>query len=893
MNLLIKNYTKGQIMKKRFLYGSITLSTALIIALGGCGSTSNTNPSLDDAPVEIERISPFVSQTLTPSDMPNFDTSEEKSVRALVAIGIDKTVFEKNNVATITLKDMPGRYDWIGLFHKGDVSKKENLLTYTWTGDFKNGTVKINMVNSLKRHTQENIIDGDYEIRAFTNSGSYKELARTSIKIETQDNNAFNPQVSLDSTQNSSWQKIPISLNGLAEFDGEWVGIFPKDSSNDWGNALEWEWTKDAQNGKISLLGVPAGEYDIRVFYDEDMELETSVAITVSANENTDTTISTYQNNFEEGERITIHFEGMPGNNDDKIAIFNLGADNDIDNAITLEWTNGLTSGDISLDPMAVGDYEVRAYHSGEADPETTLEITVSEDVQVPENKKVALFADEHDPHNRLLAVDYGNMELIEEIPVEGSLTHHSDVVGDVETAEHILMIPKGSTFINVYTVKDREFVKKINLPFKPRSADAFNANKNLVLLPSSSRPAAVLIDAEDWDVVGTVGMNVSCDLKFNKYNYLPWYYKSIVYKRKNVDNPKCVAPDFGGSQISGHPIWIDNNHFSVLDRANRLIHVYKLVSKDSNGQWKTKLTDVVPTSTSLHQMVPSGLDDNIFYGMTEGNGNNKGIAPVIYKWKFENGKLKQLNKTSLVTTQTVNIMKNVGAYTAYTSYWDKYVASKNYYKYYYPTNFPTDYNQYYPGNEKKYYSSYYNGYNSYYTQNIKNYSNYYTQNCSIQIQQQFNSLGGHNLYISPFVNGKQYLWGAVASGQTFVVDTASMGITSVVKSDQGAGHVDFQQNGDYAVITNHKSRNVTIANYKTQEFVTNINLPYENENIFSVLQSHSPYITQDDEYFHNSWTDGGVFFRINLDTLELDDDNVYTGGIPIQGNYFPNYKGD
>jgi len=867
-----------------------TYSLALILALQGCGSSPSQKTDEDKSPKQeipeekSVKLAPIVQDTLAPDEMPDLE-KESKSVRAAVTMSVDKSTFTKGDTVKVTLKDMPGRYDWIGLFHEGDKSVKNNLLTYAWTKDIRNGTVSLKLQNSLDRHVIQGLPQGKYEIRAFTRGGAYKQLKSITIDIQNNDQSADNTRILNDNITFDKSNKA-VKVQNLQQFYGDWIGLYKKGGGDD--ALVMWEWV-DSDTGTSILWDVPQGEYELRV-YDYDNDIPVSTTLTVDWSSSADTTITTYQKSFVENEPIVIHYEDMPGNPDQWIGIFPVDAGNDYEEALTTAWPDYHISGDVTLDPLPAGEYEVRVFHTEFGPVKTRMKLKV---IEAQNSRKIALFADEHDPHNRLLAVDYENMELVAEIPVEGSQTHHADVVGDVNDANYVLMIPKGSTFLNVYTVNEKSFVKKIDLPFHPRSADAYNASKNLVLLTSSNRPAAVLLDADKWNIVGTVGMNVSCELKFNEYNYHPWYYKRIVFKNHNIDNPSCSAPDFGGTQISGHPAWLDSNHFAVLDRANRLIEVYKLTYKTKNGEWKTKLTDVIPTSTSLHQLIPSGNHDNIFYGMTEGNGNGDGIAPVIYKWKFKHGRLIQLAKTPLVTTKTVTLMKEAGTYDDYQAFWNQFKQNKQYYKYYYPTNFTNEYAKYYPSDSSSYYAKYYNKFNNYYKSHIKDYKSYYEQNVPVEVQQVFKSLGGHNLYISPAVNGQRYLWAAVASGQTFVVNASTMDISAVVKSAKGSGHVNFQQNGDYAIVTNHKSRKVTIANYKTQTFVKNIELPYANENIFSVLQSHSPYVTLDDKYFHNSWTDGGVFFRIDLDTLELDEKNVYTGGIPIQGNYYPNYKGD
>ncbi len=884
-------------MKNTISYKHIALSTVLIATFVGCGGTESTHSSSSANKQDQKsshQVSPYVSQTLAPSDMPPLETIKEQSIKQLrnVAMSIDKKSAEQNDILTVNLKNMPKRYDWIGLFKKEDSSKKENLLTYKWTGD--KTVVKIRVANTLHRRYNVELDAGEYELRAFTKGSAYIELAKIPFTLTNADQQETNAKIVIKSQQVITGENIELKLTGATFQEGEWIGIFPKDTPNSWENTWSWTYTEEAVNGELTLEGVPAGNYEIRLFSDEKMNQIASANLIVKADTNANTTIALQKNKYAVDEEFKVDFTGMPGNDADWIGIFEKGAGNTKDDAYDYFETDGQTTGSVAFSVEYEDNFEIRAFHQDNNTPVAIEDVTISNDSQQAV-KKVALFADEHDPHNRLLAVDYANMDLIAEIAVEGSKTHHADVVGSVDTAKYILMVPKGSTFINVYDVKTKTLVKKIDLPFNPRSADAYNPAKNLVLLTSSNRPAAVLLDASTWEIVGKAGMNITCDLKFNEHNYHPWYYKNIVYSWKNIDSSEltCVAPDFGGSQISGHPRWLGKRHFAILDRANRLIHVYKLVSKNRNGQWKLKLTDSVRTSTSIHQIIPSGKNDNIYYGMSEGNGNGDGIAPVMYKWKLVNGKLKELNQTPLLTERTITIMKNVDAYDLFTQYWDQYKNAKPHYKYRYPTHFPEKYNTYYPGNQDAYYNNYYDKVKN---TIVKDYKEAYTTQVPVEVKQQFNSLGGHNLYISPEVNGKRYLWGAVASGQTFVVDTDSMDITNIVKSDKGAGHVNFQQNGDYAIITNHKSRNVTIANYKTQTFIKNINLPadkFANENIFSVLQSHSPYVTLDDKYFHNSWTDGGVFFRINLQNLTLDNKTLYTGGIPIQGNYFPNYSGD
>jgi len=406
-----------------------------------------------------------------------------------------------------------------------------------------------------------------------------------------------------------------------------------------------------------------------------------------------------------------------------------------------------------------------------------------------------AIFADEHNPNNRVLAIDYKNMELIDENPVEGSLNHHADVIGNLKNAKYFMMVPKGSTFVTFRKVSDRSFVKKLNLPFQPRSGDAYNSKYNLTLLTSSNRPSAVIIDNNTLKIVGRAGFNIAC----NKQTL------SEVFSDSIFDTPNCTASDFGGSQISGHPIWLNSDTFAILDRSNRFVHVYGI--KKVDGEWKTTLKNSIKTNSSLHQMIPDPKHKNIFYGMTEGNTNTKTLARM-YKFKYTHGKLKTIGKRDLILTKGL-----------------------------------------------LFFSKTYKG------------------------------IGGHNLYITP---DNRYLYGATATGAVFVVSTRTLSIKNAFNAGKGAGHVNFMKNGSYGAVTNHQAPYVTIFNWKTHRFVKNIYTNFDKEGIASLLHSHAPYI--EGKYFYNFWTDGGVFYRINLNTLTLDN-SIYVGGVPIQGNYYKSFE--
>jgi hypothetical protein len=429
-----------------------------------------------------------------------------------------------------------------------------------------------------------------------------------------------------------------------------------------------------------------------------------------------------------------------------------------------------------------------------------TTVINATESCDAPYQKNIVHFADEHNPNNRLITVDSKNMKLLNTVAVEGSLNHHSDTMGEIRTAKYMMMVPKGSNFVTVREIKSGKFVKKIELPFRPRSADAYNRTYDLVLLNSRDRPSAVLIDATELKIVGKAGFNTTCD----KPN-IEAPFKGL-YAKNDIENLTCSTSDFGGDQISGHPIWLASKLFALLDRSNRLLHVYSM--ERSKEGWTTKLEQTIKTDTALHQLIPGSTSrfNTTFYGMTESNQNEGKIAGV-YKFR--------LRGTELVM--------------------DKFTKLKD---------------------------------------------------GTVQ------GLNGHNLYMTP---DKRYLYapagatlvnGKVKKGGIFVVGAHTMRVKEFIETGFGAGHVSFSTRYRLAMVTNHKDKYVTAIDYRRHRFVKNIPLNFKSENIFSLYQSHAPHVESTGRYFYNFWTDGGVFFRIDLRNLTLDK-SVYTGGIPIQGNYY------
>ena len=465
--------------------------------------------------------------------------------------------------------------------------------------------------------------------------------------------------------------------------------------------------------------------------------------------------------------------------------------------------------------------------------------------------KNIVEYADEHNP-GHLLVLDYKKMKLLDKINVPGSVNHHADPMGTTKSANYVMVIPKGSNYVNVLDIKSGNYVKKIRLPFRPRSADAYNAKYNLVLLNSRDRAAAVLIDATSLKIVGKAGFNNRCN--FTQATPLPL---NQLYADSENFNPnfKCLPVDFGGDQISGHPLWVSSEEFIILDRANRVIHLYKI---DKEGdRFYTRLVQAIKTDTSLHQVIPedkNNPNNRVFYGSTEGNVA-QGKPAMVYKFILKEGLLKVIKSTKL----SLDDIQGFAGHNLYITPDLRYL--------YAPSGARAKEANVWIEGEWKYVME-------------KGYKWYWNWWSYSWVKYPF------EYYVWKWIPGHWDNTVKTLTGGVFVIDTKSMRVVADVEAGKGAGHVAFSEDKGVAIVTNHKDTFLTAIDYTTHTFIKNIPLNYQRAGIFSLTQSHMQHIDEDGEYYYGFWSDGGVFFRVDLDDLEVDK-SVKTGGIPIQGNWY------
>ena len=170
-------------------------------------------------------------------------------------------------------------------------------------------------------------------------------------------------------------QKILLSLKNLNGNNGDWVGIYPKGSSNAWKNVQSWTYTNGRKSmkeqgikkGTIELSGIKAGEYEARLFFNNSYKLEEQVSLVVLSGL---PSIVAFKKNFSLDESIDINFKNLPSNNGDWIGIYPKGSSTAWENVLRWSYTNGTKSmenrgkkqGTLSFNSLDVGEYEARLF---------------------------------------------------------------------------------------------------------------------------------------------------------------------------------------------------------------------------------------------------------------------------------------------------------------------------------------------------------------------------------------------------------------------------------------------------------------------------------------------------------------------------------------------------
>ncbi len=260
-----------------------------------------------------------------------------------------KDIYQLNEQVIVTVNNMSGSdTDWIGIYPTGTTNDWENVTKWAWAGGQVAGTISF-----------PSLPVGTYDVRVFFNNSFTMEA---SIQIVVEDNG----MATMVTTSKAIYlpdEEIIANFENMSGADDDWIGIYPKGSTNDWQNVVEWLWIHGNILGSTTFTPLPVGEYDVRLFFNNSFNLEANASFSVEAppvEEELNVTLA--KSNYDPFELLHVNFENMSGEATDWIAIFPVGADHQKTSALEWRDTNSTVTGELSFNGLKAGDYELRAY---------------------------------------------------------------------------------------------------------------------------------------------------------------------------------------------------------------------------------------------------------------------------------------------------------------------------------------------------------------------------------------------------------------------------------------------------------------------------------------------------------------------------------------------------
>ena len=234
-----------------------------------------------------------------------------------------------------------------------------------------------------------------------------------------------------------------------------------------------------------------------------------------------------------------------------------------------------------------------------------------------------AYFGDKE--NNLIVVVDVENMKVLEKVATGNSVSYAAEVIKTKDS--HGSSTPKmyvdnrGSNAIGVLDSATNTITKNIPLAFHPRSIDVQKMT-GLVAVSGVDKAMVAIIDSKTDTVIATVGNDVVTAPTNSGHSYLA-----------------------SGTMASGHPHWLNEDHFVLIDRQNKLIVTYK-IEKNSDGTWSTTKVNEITTPSPVHNLVPPEVHgqhgrkhgmqtSTVFYATAEGS---EGVYPSVLKLEFLEG---------------------------------------------------------------------------------------------------------------------------------------------------------------------------------------------------------------------------------------------------------------
>ena len=120
--------------------------------------------------------------------------------------------------------------------------------------------------------------------------------------------------------------------------------------------------------------------------------------------------------------------------------------------------------------------------------------------------------------------------------------------------------------------------------------------------------------------------------------------------------------------------------------------------------------------------------------------------------------------------------------------------------------------------------------------------------------------------------------------GHTFVINKDTMRVVTMINTGAGSGHTTFAPMRNLAFVTNHNDTYMTVIDTTNHTWLKNIEVA-ESASPDYKSQSHTSGVSMDMKHFYSAASHDGVFFEIDMDTLEVSR-RLYLGGNVLMGSF-------
>jgi len=284
------------------------------------------------------------------------------SILSATTVDVGKATYTPIEKILVRFSDMEAKNnDWIAIYPEESNNDWKNVIQWRWTDDISTGQLNFN-----------SLPEGNYEVRAFYNN-SYKMEASKKFFVIKEDPNVITNKISY-----TNHEKIIVNFTNMIVQNQDWIAIYPKGSDSTWGNQIQWQWTNDTPNGTLTFNALPAGEYEVRAFYNNSFKVEVKQDFTVTESIEEKLKITTNKETYFNNEQIVVNFENMVAKNQDWIGIYPKNSSTAWKNVIAWKWTEDIANGQVTFNALPAGEYEARAFYNNSGHLEMAKAFTVT-----------------------------------------------------------------------------------------------------------------------------------------------------------------------------------------------------------------------------------------------------------------------------------------------------------------------------------------------------------------------------------------------------------------------------------------------------------------------------------------------------------------------------------